>query len=71
MTPAHQTTELRTQVGRGEYVVDCGRVAEAIVRRRGEFVRTAHRSGVLKAAQLDRLAGGSQQLGPGSGRDLA
>lgn len=66
-----ETTELRTKVGRGEYVVDASRVAEAIIRRRGEFVRDAHRSGVLVAEQLDRLASSVKQLGSGPHGDLA
>ena len=62
---------LRTRVGRGEYVVDERRVADAIVRRRDEFVRDVRRSGVLVTAQLDLLSRGSQQNGSGARGDLA
>jgi hypothetical protein len=60
--------ELARRVRSGEYVVDAGAVAEAIVRRGG--LDEPRRSDVLEAAEADRPAVRTEELEPVPRDDL-
>lgn len=54
----------------GEYVIDCEAVAEAILRRRAEWLRESGLAEVLEAGELDDRPGRVEQDDPRPRPDL-